>query len=67
MNELASQLSDEDAQAIVDARPSSDAEISAEGTAIGDQLPSCADNDQIIDAFIAQIRLRSGVRRGMCP
>ncbi len=56
VNELTSQLSDEDAQAFVDADGGSAAELSAEGTAIGNQLLGCADNDQIIDAFIEQMK-----------
>ena len=56
MNDLTSQLSDEDAQAIVDAEAESDAEVSVEGTAIVNQLLGCADNDQIIDAFIAEMQ-----------
>jgi hypothetical protein len=55
VNELASQLSDEDAQAIVDAGPDGDAELSDEGTAIGTQLLGCAGNDQIIDALIVEL------------
>ena len=56
VNDLTSQLSDEDAQAIVDAEAESDAEVSVEGTAIVNQLLGCADNDQIIDAFIAEMQ-----------
>ena len=56
VNELASQLSDEDAQAIVDAGPDGDAELSDEGTAIGSQLIGCAGNDQIIDALIVELK-----------
>jgi clumping factor A len=56
VNELAAQLSDEDAQAIADAGPESDAGVSDEGTAIGTQLLGCADNDDIIDAFITALQ-----------
>jgi hypothetical protein len=56
VNDLTSQLSDEDAQAIVDAGADSDAEVSTEGTAIVSQLLGCAGNDQIIDAFIAEMQ-----------
>ncbi len=56
VNELASKLSDEDAQAIVDAGPDGDADVSDEGTAIGTQLLGCAGNDQIIDAFINELK-----------
>jgi hypothetical protein len=54
-NEVAAGLSDEDAEAIVAAGPDGDADVSAEGTAIGLELMSCADNDQIVDAFIEQM------------
>ena len=56
VNELASQLSDEDAQAIADAGPDGNADVSDEGTAIGTQLLGCADNGQIVDAFIAELK-----------
>jgi len=56
VNELTAQLSDEDAQAIVDAGGGGDAEVSDEGTAIGSQLLSCAGNEQIIDALIAEMK-----------
>ncbi len=56
VNDLTSQLSDEDAQAIVDAEAESDAEVSVEGTAIVNKLLGCAGNDQIIDAFIAEMK-----------
>lgn len=56
VNELASQLSDEDAQAIVDAGGEGGAEVSDEGTAIGSQLLSCAGNEQIIEALIAEMK-----------
>ncbi|MET0663390.1 MAG: hypothetical protein ABWZ42_09690 [Ilumatobacteraceae bacterium] len=55
VNDLTSQLSDEDAQEIVDAEAESDAAVSAEGTAIVSKLLSCAGNDEIIDAFIEQL------------
>ena len=55
VNELAGQLSDEDAKAIVAAGTDGDADVSAEGEAIGTQLIGCADNDQIIDLFITQM------------
>jgi hypothetical protein len=55
VNDLASQLSDEDAEAIAAAGPDGDPEISDEGAAIGVQLMSCADKDEIVDAFIAQM------------
>ena len=56
VNDLTSQLSDEDAQTIVDAEAESDAEVSVEGTAIVNQLLGCAGNDQLIDAFITEMQ-----------
>ncbi len=56
VNDLSSQLSDADAAAIVEAGPDGDAELSAEGTAIGAQLLNCADKGAIIDMFIAQMK-----------
>jgi len=55
VNDVASQLSDEDAEAIVAAGPDGEADISDEGTAIGGQLMSCADQDEIIDVVIQQL------------
>ncbi len=56
VNELASQLSDEDAQAMLDAGPDGEAELSDEGTAIGTQFLGCAGNDEIIDALIVELQ-----------
>lgn len=56
VNDLASQLSDEDAEAIVAAGPDGDPEISDEGTAIGVQLMTCADSSEIADAFIEEMK-----------
>ena len=39
-----------------EAEAESDAEVSVEGTAIVSRLLGCADNDQIIDAFIAEMQ-----------
>lgn len=56
VNDLASGLSDEDAEAIAAAGPDGEADVSEEGTAIGLELMTCADNDQVIDAFIEQMK-----------
>lgn len=50
VNEVAAQLSDEDA---VLAAADADAELSAEGEAAGLELLSCADEGEIIDLFVA--------------
>jgi len=51
VDDLAAQLSDDDAEAI--ASGDDDAEISAEGRALGAELLGCADADTLVDAFIA--------------
>ncbi len=50
VNDLAAQLSDADAEAIA---ADGDAEISAEGQALGAELLGCADADALVDVFIA--------------
>jgi hypothetical protein len=52
VNDLAEQLSDEDAQAIVDAG-GGDADLSPEGEALSLQLLGCIDGDALVDQFIA--------------
>ncbi len=54
--ELASQLSDEDAQAIVDSAPSGDAELSAEGTALTAQLTGCVSSEELVDSYIDTLK-----------
>ncbi len=49
VNDLASQLSDEDAEKIA---AEDDAELSPEGEALGMELLGCADQDALIDLFI---------------
>ena len=52
VNDLAKQLSDEDAQAIVDSG-AGDADLSPEGEALSAQLLGCIDGDALVDEFIA--------------
>lgn len=52
VNDLAAQLSDEDAQAIIDAGPDGDADLSPEGQALTAELLTCVDQDELIDVFI---------------
>jgi len=52
VNDIAAQLSDEDAQAIVDAGPNGDADISAEGEALSLELLGCVDASALVDQFI---------------
>ena len=50
VNDLASQLSDEDAEKIA---AEDDADLSPEGEALGMELLGCADQEALIDLFIA--------------
>ena len=52
VNDLAGQLSDDDAQAIVDAGPDGDAALSPEGEDLSLQLLTCVDGDELVDQFI---------------
>ena len=52
VNEVAAQLSDADAAL---AAEDDTAELSAEGEALGVQLINCADDDAIVDLFLAEI------------
>ena len=59
VNDLANDLSDEDAQAIVDAGPDGDADLSETGEATTAELLDCIDPDALVDLFI-QGMLESG-------
>jgi hypothetical protein len=52
VEEIAAQLSEEDAEL---AAQDGDAELSAAGNALGEQLLECASDEEIIDLFIASI------------
>jgi hypothetical protein len=52
VNDIASQLSDDDAQAIVDAGPDGDPDVSTEGSALANQLASCLSQEDLLDEFI---------------
>jgi hypothetical protein len=52
VREAASKLSDDDAQAILDAGPDGDAELSPEGEAVSSELISCVPTDDLADLFI---------------
>jgi hypothetical protein len=60
IEEIAGDLSDEDAAAIVAAGPSGAPELSAEGQAVTDRLFSCVDSDGLADMMIASLE-SSGV------
>lgn len=55
VEDLASQLTEQDAQAIVDAGIDGDAELSAEGETLTADLFNCIDESAIIDLFIQGI------------
>jgi hypothetical protein len=55
VNEVAAQLSDEDAAKAASAAPGEDAELSPEGEALGLELLGCADDDALVDLFISQM------------
>lgn len=52
VNDIASQLSDDDAQAIVDAGPGDDPDVSADGSALAGQLGGCLGQGVLVDEFI---------------
>ena len=52
---LATQLSDADAQALVDAYPSGDPKISPAGRAIGDRLLECVDRNDLLDTLVSSL------------
>jgi hypothetical protein len=52
VNDIASQLSDDDAQAIVDAGPDGDPDVSTEGSALANQLAGCLSQEDLLDEFI---------------
>jgi hypothetical protein len=55
VNEVAAQLSDDDAAKAAAAGPGENAELSPEGEALGLELLGCADEEALIDLFIAGI------------
>ena len=55
VQDLAKQLSDDDAQAIVDEGADGDPTLSDEGEALTDSLLDCVDKDALIDFFIDDI------------
>lgn len=56
VNAIADQLSDDDAQAIVDAGPDSAPDVSPAGSALADQLGGCLGQDALLDEFIIGMR-----------
>jgi len=56
VDDATSKLSEEDAEKIVASGADGNADLSAEGEAIGAELMGCADNDALVDAFIEQMK-----------
>jgi hypothetical protein len=55
VDEVAAQLSDEDAAKVAASGPGEDAELSPEGEALSLELLSCADDEALVDLFISQM------------
>ena len=56
VNDIASQLSDEDAEAIVAAGRAGDPDVSAEGSALASQLVNCISQEALLEEFIAGMK-----------
>ncbi len=56
VNDITAELSDEDAEAIVAAGVNGDPDVSDAGDATGAKLATCADNDQLVEAFIEELK-----------
>jgi hypothetical protein len=55
VEDVAGKLSDDDAKRIVDAGPEGDAQLSAEGEALANEIFDCVDTDALVDSMIAPI------------
>ena len=53
VNDITEQLSEDDAQAIVDAGPAGNPAVSAEGSALASRLAGCLSQEALLDEFIA--------------
>jgi hypothetical protein len=56
VNAIADQLSDDDAQAIVDAGPDGDPDVSPEGSALAGQLGGCLGQAALLEEFISGMK-----------
>jgi hypothetical protein len=56
VNDITAELSDEDAAAIVAAGVGGDPDVSVEGDAAAAKIATCADNEQLVDAFIEELK-----------
>lgn len=55
VGDLAGQLSDDDAQKLIDAGVDGDPDVSAEADAIGEQMIGCLDTDSLVDQLVAEM------------
>jgi len=61
VRDVAGQLSDEDAAAIIEAGPEGDADVSAEADALGEEMFSCLDTDALVDQIVSEMGDEGGV------
>lgn len=55
VNEVVSRMSDEDAKILAESDLDADVELSAEGEALGEELVTCLDRDEFINALVADL------------
>jgi hypothetical protein len=55
VDDIASKLSDDDAQRILDAGPDGDPTLSDEGEALGEQIFGCVSMDSFVDSLVAEV------------
>ena len=55
VSEVVSRMSDEDAKALAESDLGADVELSAEGEALGEELVTCLDRDEFINALVADL------------
>ena len=55
VEDLAGQLSDEDAKKIVEAGPDGNPDLSPEGEALGEQIFGCMDTDSLVDQIVDEV------------
>ena len=55
VNEVVSRMSDEDAKILAESDLGADVELSAEGEALGEELVTCLDRDEFINALVADL------------
>lgn len=55
VSEVVSRMSDEDAKTLAESDLGADVELSAEGEALGEELVTCLDRDEFINALVADL------------